>query len=327
MSLRIPYPQILNELSFVESPSHEAFMAKMLELKRVMDAMHRIGFSYIVAKSRGIYERVCYSNVTFRSWLFDKNVLNPEEKTLKDFFKSTMIKTPAFEDDPDLFVGCCDFDLFFERVRIYGGGSTDIPAFLVSYLNCLPSIVLKVGRFSEGSEFLLEKHELLECGEIDMRYESVNVVSTETEAVSLRNSVTERIVTEIHSGQIILDVCEDLWPNLSFSDEVMASLPVFDVVSGHLIGDLIRLHSAFVSCLNKGSRDLRKEFGSTKSLIMNESDSTRHQYPDSRTFHWNGERRDCWPHLRMNRKNRMHFLPDYDARRLYVGYIGPHLPT
>ncbi len=327
MALRIPYPQILNELSFVACVSHEEFLSRMQELKCVMDAMNRIGFSYAVAKSHGIYERVCYSGTTFRKWLFDKNALNSQERMLKGFFKIAMSKTPAFEEAPDSFVGYCDFDLFFEGEQIYGGGSTYIPAFLLSYLNRLPSIALNVGRFSMGGGFLLEKHELLESGEIDIRQEAVDVVATGAGAELFSDPVTQRIVKEVHSGQAILDVCENLWPYLSFSDEVIAQLPAFDVANGHLVGDLIRLHSAFEICLNGGSRDLRKEYGSTKSLIMDESDSTKHQYPNSRTFHWNGVRRDCWPHLRLNIKERMHFLPDFDAKKLYIGYVGPHLPT
>ena len=327
MALRIPYPQILNELSFGACASHEDFLEKMVQLKGVMDAMRRIGFSYLIGKSNSIYEKTCYPGVKFRNWLAGKVCFTPEEKTLRDFIMGAITKTPAFEETPEYFVGNCEYDLFFGGVQIYNPASYGIPAFLVSYCNALPSIALASGVFSEGDSFIVTKHELNEDCMVREKPEPVSVCTTPNSVEAFRDTLQARIVEGVRSGRTILDVCKELWPYMSFSDEVERALPTMDVGNGLIVNCLLKLHSAFVKCLDSGCRDFRNACETTKSLAMDESDSTRRAYPDSRTFHWQGRRRDCWPHFRINRKFRIHFIPDFEDLKLYIGYIGPHLPT
>ena len=327
MALKIPYPQILNELSFGACTSHEDFLGKMVQLKGVMDAMHRIGFSYLIGKSSSIYEKDCYPGVKFRNWLAGKVRLTPEERTLKDFIMWAISKTPAFEESPEYFVGSCEYDLFFGGVQIYNPVGCVIPAFLVSYCNELPSVALASGVFSKGNSFIITKHELNEDCMVRETFESVSACTTINGVEAFRDTLQARIVDLVCSGRAILDVCKELWPHMSFSDEVERALPTMDVGNGLIVNCLLKLHAAFNKCLDAGCRDFRSAYETTKSLAMDESDSTRQAYPDSRTFHWKGRSRDCWAHLRINRKFRIHFIPDFVDEKLYIGYIGPHLPT
>ena len=325
--MRIPYPQILNELSFQECPSRELFVARMRGLKNVMARMHEIGFAYASVKSRGIYGRRCTCGMTLREWLFERGVASPEERTLKDFFRTVISKTPVFEDTPDEFVGMCDFDMFFNGNRIYPNQEAEIPAFLVSLKNQLPSVALDGGAFSGRRDVAVGIHELDELGNLQSHDEVLTVVSDVAGAESFRGKSVERIVRELTTGRAVIDAQSDLWPDMSFSDEALEQLEQFDVKNCLLVGALIKLYAAFVKCVKSGVRDLQREFGSRKSLIMTESETVQNQFAETRTFHWSDGSRLCLPHLRINLQYRIHFLPDFDSGKLYVGYVGPHLPT
>lgn len=325
--MRIPYPQILNEQSFQESPSREVFVERMRGLKDVMARMREIGFAYVAVKSRGVYFRRCVCGMTLREWLFEKGVASPEERTLKEFFRAVISKTPVFEDAPDEFAGICDFDMFFNGRRIYPNPDGEIPAFLVSLKNQLPTVALHTGEFSGKRDMVVGVQELDEFGDLQMHDEALAVVSDVAGAESFRGQSVERIVRELTTGRAVIDVQSELWPDMSFSHEALEQLERFDVKSGLLVGALIKLYGAFTKCVKSRSRDIQREFGSRKSLIMTESETVQNQFAETRTFHWSDGIRLCLPHLRINLQYRIHFLPDFDSGKLYVGYVGPHLPT
>ena len=324
--MRIPYPQILNEKSFSECPSREVFAERMRALKGVMARMHEIGFAFVAVKSRSIYGRHCVGNMSFREWLFSRGT-SPEERTLKEFFRTVMSKTPDFEELPDEYVGTCDFDLLFGGQRLYPNPNGEIPAFLVSFKNALPSVVLDVGEFSGKRIVSIEIHEMDELCDLLFREESLPVVSDVLGAESFRGQSVGRIVQELDSGHSILNAKKDLWPNMSFSDEALEQLERFDARIDLLVGVQIKLYSAFTRCVESGTRDLQREYGSRKSLVMSESETVQNQFAETRRFHWPDCSRLCFPHIRLNLQYRIHFLPDYVSRKLFVGYIGPHLPT
>lgn len=327
MPLKIPYPQILNEQSFTECPSRELFSERMRGLKRVMDDMHELGFSYAVAKSRGIYDRRCVGGRTLREWLLDKNATDPEERTLRTFFRTVLTKTPAFEDVPDEFTGTCDFDLFFGGRQIWPGPNAEIPAFLVSLQNTLPSVALNTGAFSGKRNLAVEIQELDERGNLTHCSETLAVATDSAGVESLRGTITERLVRELTTGRAILEAQRDLWPAISFSVEAREQLERIDVRTDLLVGSLMRLHTAFTRCVLSGTTALQNEYGSRKSIIMTESETVKNMHMKTRTFHWSDGSRVCLPHVRLNLQYRIHFLPDFSTRTLFVGYIGPHLPT
>lgn len=296
-------------------------------LKCVMDHMHELGFGYAIAKSRGLFNKTCAYGMTFREWLFDKRGTTPEERTLKDFFRSVVAKTPTFEDAPDEFVGACDFDMFFGGRQIYPDSDGQIPAFLVSLKNALPSVALETGEFSGKRNFPVTIREMNELGELSSHEEQLAVASDADGVDSFRGGMTERIVGELTSGRAVIDAQRDLWPNMSFSQEALEQLETFDVKNGLLVGSLIRLYGAFTRCIKSRTRDLPGEYGSRKTIVMTESETVQNQFEETRTFRWSDCKRLCLPHLRINLQYRIHFLPDFASGKLFIGYIGPHLPT
>ena len=122
------------------------------------------------------------------------------------------------------------------------------------------------------------------------------------------------------------DSGEKIFPALVFGDMVYDWLDRSNLsvtAFRRIIRHLYRLNRFFEDGVSRGNCDLR-----ILPHCSGESESTRNQFSSAREFLIHGREYDCEWHLKIIADNiRIHFFPDFENRKVYVGYIGRHLPT
>lgn len=114
------------------------------------------------------------------------------------------------------------------------------------------------------------------------------------------------------------------WKNLVFSDEIESD-SVFVEIS--YLRDVVR----WICQLNIFFRNAECNFHNLHLYIPNvstesQSVKTNPTLTSQREFHFGGDLKICLLHIKI-RDIRIHFYPDYENRKGYVGYIGKHLDT
>lgn len=120
----------------------------------------------------------------------------------------------------------------------------------------------------------------------------------------------------------------EFFPNLVLCGEVEGQLRKIGV-SGFLnqIIERLRTLDAFAANWETGNFDLNAINQTTNLRISGESDSTMRLYSGRRRFQLPDKRRELFElHIKIG-DLRFHFFPDNSEKKIYVGYIGSHLPT
>ena len=290
-----------------------------------MRCLRPFGFGMAIRSSRALDGCICYSGVTFRAWLLARGAETPVERELKRFFLSALTKVPRFEDEYADVLEDTEFDLVWGDRVLFVNERHTIPAFLLSVLFKLPTVALHNDIFAECAKFDLIRRTLNDDGSMAECHEEVVSLSSASDVGNFEGILTEHVTLSIRTGADVLRVQKDIFSNLSFSDDVKDALPKFNILSFPLVHSLLRLQKIFEKCISEERCDFFEAYGHFRTIASDESESTHNRYPLSRTFHWDGVPRECWPHLKHGRF-RIHFSPDFPDGKLYVGYIGVHLP-
>lgn len=322
----LPLPTLLNEESFGSFPSRQTFIAAIGRLILTLKELERYGFAKQLSCSRSIMDRICYADVTFGTWLRLGDAICPEEKQWRSYLRLMIGKVPPLEDAYPSFYECPEFDLAWNGRCLFVNAARMLPAFVVAIAFRLPTVALRVNAFCVGGvqEVLLS----------ELRDDTIYEYTEQTIAFSDRQDViandpwlTDIISTAIVDHMTFNAVRSGMFPSLKFSDEVEDALAKhrIDFRSVSVVRALIRLQKA---CVDMCSRQISFEeaYGRVKTLAMRESDTVVQKMPETREFSWGGDKRFCFPHLKIGSSFRVHFRPDKDAKCVYVGYMGEHLP-
>ncbi len=322
--IHIPYPQLVNELSFEEQKDRVLFLEKIKQLLVVIDEMHSIGFNYQLAFVSSLKEKTCFPGFVFSKWLFSRDG-STEEQDIKRRLQSLFTKGALIEDilSPD-----CGKEFSFS------GRELGLSGLLASYYFALPSISLQTGIFQNQFCFPLTLSDLDSDGEIKSYDEEVYSVSQSNHIRQIADENMQKMLKEIIDGKTLLGYAKKILSFLDFSKKAVEQLESLNSSSFISNGfswvcvTLLKLnHIMHLTLLDKKSDFLNQTIHSIK--ISDESQTTKNQYKGTRTFIWDdGTTRDCWLHAKNKSSNiRIHFVPDTVDKKLYIGYIGKHLPT
>ena len=320
----LPFPLLLNEESLTGFSDRADFLAALQRLAKVIERMRYYGFAQQVGCSRRMLERPCYAGITFHRWLMDKRIANVEERKLQVHFRNMISKMPRFEEG---YAGLAEeppFDLYWNERRLYINQERVIPAFLVSICFKVPSVAFEVGAFRHACEFQLRREFV--CGEDVVSEGDVAVaISKESDLAALDKSFVDELRSAIFDGGQLLIHAHEFLPCVSFSEEAIQELPRADLQGFPVVSELIMLQRRFMECAG-GESEFWCKYGRLNTYASDESETTHNLYPLSRRFTWADAKRDCWPHLKLGKRFRISFKLDFSTRKIYVGYIGPHLP-
>lgn len=321
----LPLPCLLNEESFSCCENESAFVEAAVKLIETIRAMRMYGFAVQVGCSAALMDRICYGSTSFYEWLRLPDGANAKTNRVRKVIRGVITKVPRLEEGyPDLRSDL-DFDLIWKGTRIYVNQLRTLPAFVVARCFGLPTVSLGVGDFSDKfvHEVVIQE---FKGSEIDERVEEIrsfsNVGQIEACDAYLGGLIQDAVVDERRFSR----VRAEMLPDLIFSHEVEIALCQHKVSfrTVPVLAALMRLQRAITKA---HTRNLRFEdaYGRLNSLAMNESETVRQSFPNTRQFTWDDGRRLCFPHVKIGNKFRIHFLPDTMAGKVYVGYMGNHL--
>ncbi len=322
MIVRIPYPTILNEQSFVGAACRTDFVRLVKCMLGVQREMQRYGYGARFAYSKSVMFRKAFTVNQFKDWLSLSGCQSSHERELIRLVRGMLDKGCVLEE-----IGVtADDDIYFNGVRIYGGGVASVPGFVASYIWKLPSVALSTGIFCNCSDFNLDREFMHVDGTTHTERVPVKVLSDTTAVDHLRNDLMSRLVSDIQNGEDLISAIQEIMPRLSLSEVVSDFLPTISFKQFPVVREFVRMHEVFERCIVKGTNNYYVEYGALKSIAMSESDSKMAGHPNCRDFRWaDGTVRKCEPHVKVGKGCRIHFLPDFSSKKLYIGYVGPHL--
>jgi hypothetical protein len=322
--IHIPYPQLINELSFEEQEDRYRFLEKIKTLLEVIDEMHSIGFNYQLAFVGSLKQRICVSGITFEKWLFSRDG-SEEELEIKKRLKSLFTKGALIEDILSLDCG---------KEVSFRGRELGLSGLLASYYFALPSISMQSQSFQNQYKISLTISELNADGEIETHNEDVYSVNHTNQISQIVDDNMNKMLTEIGNGKDLLLHANEMLSLLDFSTTAKEQLEKLNSSSyinngfSWICFTLLKLNHIMHLTLQDDDMNFLNHIAHSIS-ISNESRQTKERYRGTRTFAWDdGIQRDCWLHVKNKGNNiRIHLLPDPLEKKLYVGYIGEHLPT
>ena len=323
MSAILPLPSILNEESFEPFPSRHDFVVAIRHLAKVVGKLRMYGFSAQLGCSSAIFSRICYGDVTFLEWLRMPNGTDVEESEARKYIRLAISKTPRLEEGYASFYERPDFDVLWQGKLIYINPAKTLPAFVVAYCFQLPTVALSSAAFENRSRHVIVIRELE--GEVTHDYpkDVCSFADIESSDGTLKDLIRHTVV----DADGFMKVKTEMFPDHVFSHEVETALTQhrIDFHSIPVILRLMRLQYA-IQKMNKDNIDFEDAYGRIGSLAMNESESVRNRIPDTRRFTWDDGVRVCFPHVKIGNSFRIYFLPDKNAGKVYIGYMGHHLP-
>lgn len=322
----LPLPSLLNEESFGRFSTRSEFITAMNRLVEVIKKMRLYGSAAQLGCSVTLMDRVCYDNVAFRDWLRLPNGSDATENDLRRYVRQVLSKVPRLEECYATFYENPDFDLSWKGRRLYVNSEKTLPAFVVAVCFNLPTLALGSEDFAQSCVQNPTISEMQGNDVIDRDvevYSFANLAQVDSCDAYLQDLIKHAVVDEEGFNR----VRAEMFPDLLFSKEVEEALARHHICfrSISVMTTLIRLQRAFTKMCSQNI-DFEDAYGHVHSLAMNESATVRQKYPDTRRFTWEDGSRLCFPHVKIGNSFRVHFLPDKEMGKLYVGYMGQHLP-
>jgi hypothetical protein len=143
-----------------------------------------------------------------------------------------------------------------------------------------------------------------------------------------KSRIQQQQTEQLTRSADVWDRRTEFFPNLILCGDVKQQLKKVGV-SGYLnqIIDRLRTLDTFAATWTSGNFDLAGLQKQTNLEVSVESSSTMNLYSAARRFKLPDGRRELFEMHVKTGHFRFHFFPDNKQRVLYVGYIGPHLPT
>lgn len=254
---------------------------------------------------------------SINEWLSDSSV----NRTYKQFFQLMRNKLWRYIDLGDY--DDCEF-----AIIVNGKNHTAIGCTVACKNEC-PIISVETKEFWSSPEIEGEYSSLDEEGNIHRTRQTVQNLTASTDISIIETKYRSLAYKRVSSGQDLWEMRAELYPNLIFCESVKDQL-YKDPEKYHILKimeRLARLQVYFASY--DGVYD-------PKVLGMNarsESDSVKTDLAlkNMRKFRKpNGEEDYFFDHIGFTGKysaGRIHFLPQNDERKCYIGYIGRHLET
>ena len=253
------------------------------------------------------------------NWRNDNEVRREE----RQFFRSLTAKAPFLVDMPQTRQTALASEFFHQA------GENLHPALGLGYTYLLEAIAVSL----PSAEWWLHpgiqiEHRWIEADE--------NIYSEQVEVkhcchpdhvAAHRDWITERLQTGVRDGVDLWSRRDSLFSALSFCESVATAIQEFSRGSAMLRQVVKRLFELEIYC-----RDWQVggfEPDKLPCKVSPESQTTLEQYGQERTFICpDGVKRVFSWHVRLTPGAwRVHFLPEPSARRIIIGYVGPHLPT
>lgn len=335
--IKIPYPQIINELSFQSAVSQSDFVLQMKTLYNLICEMANVGFGRMAAFSQSLYDRVCFDQTTFYQWL-RLPCKDAEEHQLKTALRSLFSKLPFLEDSisPDEQ----EDDLFFQGNQLYpvvtADGRRIVPGLAASYIFSLPSISCQVAEYAENTNFELTVRSMDKNGNFEETSCRLISLSTKESVGLIIDGIRKKILKEIRTGADILALSRDgdFFPYLKFSETAESQLKSLSPATTNgfswFCETLLKLNHAVHKLRSADETDLF-DFLEPCSVARCESAVTQNDTKCriAHTFLWDDHKsRICFSHAKNKSLNlRIYFCYDNTDKTVYVGHIGGHLPT
>jgi len=300
---------VVNELS-LKNPAPDIntarkLMSDFIEILRLINEVTKSTTTYTHYE---FFNTVLAPNYSLSSWLSDREIDREEQRLIL-----TLINLPFTED-----VNIDNYEFSYEGESVIGLGVAYIlDALLISILsepkwNC-SRLSLKIIRIDENEELVEEDRELphVSCSDHIQEHSSW---------------IQNRIKVEIHDGEELWKLKNELFPHLEFCDSVRKQLQ--KIKHGQLELKLVKEALSILDscCQNWTSGSFSSEGYSIE--ISGESRVTLNQYSQERTFRCPDDQDRLFDqHIKLKVCNwRIHFFPK-EPGHIIIGYVGHHLPT
>jgi hypothetical protein len=307
----------LNELSLEpQFRTRDEAIEKMDHLLEVLRICSSHGCSSVLRTLGGFLACNLSFGYTVRHWLSDNSV--ESEKRIR--FKGAVTRAPFIEEligqseDQSVVI----YEFLFEGVSAQGLGA--------GYLFESPAVSFQGNQRFANDPLRLQVRALSAGNDETSIEEVINLVKVQD--VNNRASwIRSRLEREISSGQRIIEMRAEIFPNLIFCEDATRALigmtgteQFFHQVCRHLFV----LNSYCSNGLTSGISNLSGISWSDESdrTLNNQSLRRRREFADPA-----GVLRLCSLHTKVTGGNiRIHFFPLSSERKIIIGYIGPHLP-
>ena len=312
---------MFNELSVKEYDSRDVANERMALFVRVCRALNRIGFrSLRLHEDTGgnLFSLRIAENYQVSQWIEQHN-----DREITNGFRDLVTSAPLInEEDPDLLEHWGGVEYNLNEVNAHGLGAAH-------YLDTI-AVSLK---WDDGA-FVLDTVDIQKLELNENLEESTEIVSV-MHACEIEHA-EQRAEWYQQKLRAIAEKMRDLWENretyfpaLVFCGETEQNLSSSQVLGGisRVVEKLQRLNHYAAQWEEGGfSTDDVEEFGIRVSM---ESESTmgNRRLRNKRRFRLPNDSREIFePHIKAG-DLRFHFFADEADHKIYVGYIGPHLPT
>jgi hypothetical protein len=255
------------------------------------------------------------------AWLNDERV----DRDLKDRFRLIVANPPLLTAEE------IDTLTLFEQsvfCLVEPAGTPEAKGFGAAYL----SDKLLLSLFTDmqwdthqlrGWQWYLDNDGQEQTAEVNVRH-----FATIIHAEQHKPWIQQRQVEQLQRSIDVWEKRTDLFPNLVLCGDVKGQLRKAGM-SSYLtqIIDRLRTLDAFVANWESGVFNLDLLNAQTNLRVSGESDSTMRLHSGQRKFKLPDGRRETFELHVKTGDLRFHFYPDTQERKVYVGYIGPHLPT
>lgn len=255
-------------------------------------------------------------NYFWQDW-YNENKNNALLKTQIQSFLLLKTKSPLFSND-DI---ASDLQLFEVKLLDY---SDELPILRAAVWYNYPIISYPTKEPWNSNPVIVNVVKLDESGENRSLEEITNYFdSNKIDENSLRKSQQESIC----SGQELWKQKNSIFPNLCFCGDSPFQLNNFS--SGKSVLEQIKNSLSILNELFENSekwQDLR----SLKLNVSGESQTVANnpEMRSEREFYLpNGKKEFFEKHVKLSNGIRIHFYPNIDDKKVYIGYIGKHLPT
>jgi len=262
----------------------------------------------------------------WRDW-YNKHSKLPASRELVQVFRSIQTKPLFTTDDFDH-----DLELFDVRLPHSKESQTALTA---SAWHQLPLISFPTRNPWDHSPIDVIVEKLVESGELTPEQKSL----TNIHSIHILNSIRQQLQAERKqiqcSGKILYQKREEFFPFLEFCGKTEMQLDSWSGSSSSLqqVQSTLLLLSEFVRNWQDGeftdySHEKLRESGLSQE-VSGESSTVRNNPKLRRHRHFylpNGTKEFFQNHIKLSHGIRLHFFPDSSDKKVYVAYIGKHLP-
>ncbi len=315
---------ILNELSVQQVDSVAEANEVMTHFVLAVKAGQQMGLQRIripEAVGQNLYSLPLAAHYTVGSWLTDERV----DEVLRERFRLIIAYPPLLTTDevaaPTLFnrsVFCLNEP----------AGKPEAIGFGVAYLSNRLLISLLTHPQWDTHQLTGWHWYLDDDGQEQTKQVTVPHVATNHHVDQHIGWIQQQQKEGLQRSSEVWEKRAEFFPHLELCGDVQKQLKKVGM-SSHLsqIIDRLRVLDSFAARWERGVFDLAALQRTTNLVATGESDSTMNLYSAQRRFKLPDGRRKLFEMHVKTGDLRFHFYADNQAKKVYVGYIGSHLPT